>query len=251
VLNDAGDIAFAGAFPANPPGTGLNPTNNDNNIGVFLNRHGQNIPVAQPGDPLPGGGHLKTAGFYTADLGLNNQGVIAFSGTLDTTDPVNGDGFNDTGLYTWSRGTLSLVARTGTVIPGLGTIQALLSPGEEGSTSPLGGGEAFNNRGQILFQATLTDGRGVLLLYTPSGGGSSGPSAVLSGPSAAHLAAVTPPAGTANAGATANGSAGVLPPQATASPATGASPAAGTSDHDAVDDLFAALGEDFGKTPSA
>jgi hypothetical protein len=172
VLNDSGDIAFAGAFPANPAGSGLAPPNNDNNIGIFLNHKGQNIVVAEPGDAMPGGGHLKTAGFFTIDLGLNNQGVVAFSATLDTSDPVNGDGSFDTGLYTWSRGTLTLVARTGTVIPGVGTIQALLSPGEignTGNTSALGGSEAFNNRGQILFQATLTDGRGVLLLYTPSG----------------------------------------------------------------------------------
>jgi hypothetical protein len=170
VLNAGGDVAFAGAFPASPPGTGIDPVNNDNNIGVFLNRNGQNIPVARPGDPMPGGGHLVTAGFFTIDLGLNNQGVVAFSAKLDT--DVNHVGFNDTGLYTWSRGTLSLVARTGTVIPGVGTIQALLSPGEEGSTSPFGGGEAINEHGQIVFQAALTDGRGVLLLATPTDSGS-------------------------------------------------------------------------------
>ena len=257
VLNDAGDIAFAGAFPANPPGTGLNPVNNDNNIGVFLNQHGQNIPVAQPGDPLPGGGHLKTAGFYTIDLGLNNQGVVSFCGTLDT--DVNHVGFNDTGLYTWSRGTLSLVARTGTVIPGVGTIQALLSPGEEGSTSPFGGGEAFNNRGQILFQAALTDGRGVLLLYTPSGGGSAAAavnsaraapaataalsevaaSLLLSGPPAARLAGVMSTSGPANGS------------QATTSPATALPAAANSSYQHAVDDLFATFGEGLGEDPLA
>jgi hypothetical protein len=166
VLNDSGDIAFAGALPANPPGSGIDPVNNDNNIGVYLNRHGQNIVVAQPGDAMPGGGHLVSAGFFTLDLGLNNQGVVCFSGKLDTST----GGIPDSGIYTWSRGTLTLVARTGTVIPGVGTIQALMSPGEIGAVpTVVGGGEAFNNRGQVLFQATLTNGRGVLLLATPSG----------------------------------------------------------------------------------
>ncbi len=240
VLNDAGDIAFAGAFPANPPGSGLNPVNNDNNIGVFLNHQGQNVAVAQPGDAMPGGGHLKTAGFYTLDLGLNSQGEVAFSATLDT--DVNHVGFNDTGLYTWSRGTLSLVARTGTVIPGVGTIQALMSPGEEGSTSAIGGGEALNNRGQILFQATLTDGRGVLLLYTPTGGGGGvwsaatratpaapvaragqsglAASLVSGGQNTGPVAVAPPPARPASGGPTTrSGSAGVPPARPAASPA--------------------------------
>jgi hypothetical protein len=35
------------------------------------------------------------------------------------------NGLNDTGAYVWSHGTLHLVARTGTVIPGVGTISYL------------------------------------------------------------------------------------------------------------------------------
>ena len=99
------------------------------------------LPVLEAAHIRPvseGGGHLVTAGFFTLDLGLNNQGVVAFTATLDTST----NGLADTGLYTWSNGTLSLVARTGTVIPGVGTIQALLSPGEEGFPTPISGGEA-------------------------------------------------------------------------------------------------------------
>jgi hypothetical protein len=165
IVNNSGDIAFAGALPANPPGSGIDPVNNDNNIGVYLNHNGQNIAVAEPGDAMPGGGHLVSAGFFTLDLGLNDSGTVAFCATLDTST----GGIPDTGMYTWSGGKLTLVARTGTVIPGVGTISALLAPGEIGQHTPISGGEAFNNRGQIVFQATLTDGRCALLEATPTG----------------------------------------------------------------------------------
>jgi hypothetical protein len=214
---------------------------------------------------MPGGGHLVTAGFFTIDLGLNNQRVVAFSATLNT--DVNHVGFKDTGLFTWSRGTLSLVARTGTVIPGVGTIQALLSPGEEGSTSPFGGGEAINERGQIVFQAALTDGRGVLLLATPTESGNSAATAaavtsalaapaavtdlsgvavslVLSGQNTSRLAEVRPTSQLVNDGATAgNASAVVLPPEARISPARESSSAANMSHHRALDDLFATFSQ--------
>ncbi len=260
VLNDAGDIAFAGALPANPPGTGIDPVNNDNQIGVYLNHQGKNLVIAQPGDALPGGGHMVTAGFFTLDLGLNNQGVVAFTATLDTST----NGLADTGLYTWSNGTLNLVARTGTVIPGVGTIQALLSPGEEGFPTPISGGEAFNDRGQVLFQPTLTDGRGVLLLatptnqgggagaaLTPSGGASAsggltgaGPLLTQGGQGAAGPSNAPPALPPAGAGA-ASGSASAavpyyLPPTSSgpALPSAAKAPPAG-----AVDDFFAAFGK--------
>jgi hypothetical protein len=256
-------------MPANPPGTGLNPVNNDNNIGVFMNHDGQNIALVRPGDPMPGGGHVRTAGFYTIDLGLNNQGTVAFCATLDTVDPVNGDGFHDTGLYTWSHGKVSLVARTGTVIPGVGTIQALMSPGEEGSTSPFGGGEAINNRGQIVFQATLTDGRGVLLLATPlddDGGaprGSAAPrrttppallpfvqTAVSSLQGNSGLVDVRTASQPANAAPLlGQGSAVASSPHNTTFPAPAPSVPANASPHRAVDHIFGAFAERFWDDP--
>jgi hypothetical protein len=95
---------------------------------------------------------------------LNNRGDVSFSATLDTDD--NSDGIADTGLYVFLKGSLSLVARTGTVIPGLGTIAYLgLAPR---STTPTATGGILNNRGQVLFFATLSDKRGVLLVANPS-----------------------------------------------------------------------------------
>jgi len=66
------------------------------------------------------------------------------------------------------------VARTGTVIPGVGTIFSL----EMGNSTAPGlpplpsgyptCGAQLNERGQTFFGCTLTDGRGVLLLATPT-----------------------------------------------------------------------------------
>ena len=55
---------------------------------------------------------------------VNNAGEVVFNATLDTDD--NADDLPDTGLYVWSHGSLRLVARTGTVIPGVGTIAHLV-----------------------------------------------------------------------------------------------------------------------------
>ena len=92
--------------------------------------------------------------------------MVAFGAVLDTDE--NGDGVADTGLYISSRGALRLVARTGTAIPGVGTIARLGFPlASVLSTSPLSGA-AINGRGQVFFQATLADESGVLLIATPS-----------------------------------------------------------------------------------
>jgi hypothetical protein len=160
VLNNRGDIAFIGDLtPA--PAVG-------EDLAVFLHSKGETVPVARPGDPMPGGGNLARASFVILDAGLNNRSNVAFSAILDTDE--NDDGVDDTGLYVSSRAVLHLVARTGTMIPGVGTIAHLGFPDAPNvSTSPLSGA-AINNRGQVFFHATLTDGTGVLLIATPSDG---------------------------------------------------------------------------------
>ena len=157
VINNSGQIVFIGDLTPSPDVAMA--------LGVFLYTGGMTIPVARPGDAMPGGGHLANASFYVFNYQVNNAGDVAFNGTLDTTDA---EGAHDHGLYVWSRGYLRLVARTGTVVPGVGTIAHLAGP-----IYPDWYGDlcvsyvSFNDRGQVLFQATLTDGRGVLLVATP------------------------------------------------------------------------------------
>jgi hypothetical protein len=151
VLNSRGDVAFVGRLT---PDRG----------GVFLFTKGAVVPVACPGDAMPGGGHMFSAGCCDATYGLDNRGDVGLSATLDT--DVNGDGVPDTGLYVLSHGSLGLVARTGTVIPGLGTI-AYLGLGPARPNPPFAAGGPISERGQLPFFATLDDGRGLFLLATP------------------------------------------------------------------------------------
>jgi hypothetical protein len=148
VVNSRGDVVFIGDLTPSPA-TG-------DALAVFLFSQGTTIAVARPGDAMPGGGTFVRAGFFDATYDLNQRGDVSFAATLDT--DVNADGIADNGLYVFSKGSVQLVARTGTVIPGIGTI-AYLGLG-------LAGG-VMNERGQVFFWAILSDGRTVLLLATP------------------------------------------------------------------------------------
>ena len=56
--------------------------------------------------------------------------------------------------------------RTGTVLPGVGTVAQLKAPALLMSAFATAGA-VVNNRGQVLFQATLTNGRTPLVIATP------------------------------------------------------------------------------------
>jgi hypothetical protein len=160
VLNGRGDIIFSGDLTP-PPGAGAV-------YGVFLYSHGTVRPVACPGDPMPGGGALASTGSTDATYWLNDPGQVSFAAVLNTTS----NGIFDTGVYVSSNGSTIPVARTGTVIPGVGQIASvglLTTPVDDTPPPPAvqPGGEV-SNRGQVLFSATLTDGRVVLLLATPT-----------------------------------------------------------------------------------
>jgi hypothetical protein len=104
---------------------------------------------------------------------VNNAGEVVFNATLDTDD--NNDAVPDMGLYVWSHGSLRLVARTGTVTPGAGTIAHLHM--NVFTTPPLpvfvpDSGAHNNDHGQVVFGAMLEKDdcetpRGVLLVATP------------------------------------------------------------------------------------
>jgi len=103
--------------------------------------------VVRPGDPMPGGGTLQAATTdYIHSYGLNNRGDVSFTAILD-------DGA--TGVYVSSRGTVRLVARPGSVLPGIGTFSSIAN------------GAVINDSGEILFAATLTTGDTLLVLASP------------------------------------------------------------------------------------
>jgi len=153
VVNGRGDIVFIGD---------LTPTLDV--AGVFLFTNGGTTAVACPGDPMPGGGTMLSAGTQDNTYGLNNAGDVSFAATLSD---------NAAGIFVFSKGSLHLVARTGTVIPGLGTLVHLGPPDVASPPFPPSAlcGGLINERGQVLFSATLRDGNidnTVLLLATPN-----------------------------------------------------------------------------------
>jgi hypothetical protein len=156
VPNDAGKIVFIG---------NLSPSGNDQVLGVFAYTHGSLSAVARPGDLLPGGGRFVSAANYDATYGINSEGDIAFAASLNADS--TGTGNDDTGIYVQSHGSLNLVAKTGTVIPGVGTIAAL-SQAPTSTQPDYGSGGLINNSGQVLLNVTLTNGKGVLLVATPN-----------------------------------------------------------------------------------
>jgi hypothetical protein len=160
VMNNRADIGFFGdIMPA--------PDSNEN-IGVFLSSGGKIITIARPGDAMPGGGNLLNASLVGGNIHINNRGDVVFSGVLDTKDS---NGFPDTGLFGSSHGQLSVIARAGTGIPGVGTVFALISPLQLVIPPPpmftTTSGAINNDAGQVLFVATMTNGECVLLLATP------------------------------------------------------------------------------------
>jgi hypothetical protein len=162
-INDGGDVIFEGM---------LSPA--FDRAGLFHYSDGVVTSIAHPGDAMPGGGHLVTISLaFGNQEHINRRGDVVFNATLDT--DADGDGLPDQGIYQWSNGQVSLLARSGTVLPGIGTIETLVPPSIITIPPPVTfvptGGAVNNDRGQLLFSALLTDGRFVMLLASPTGGG--------------------------------------------------------------------------------
>jgi hypothetical protein len=151
-LNEGGDASFIGV---------LNEDQSEN--GVFLRkRDGTLLAVARVGDPLPGG-TMKNATINQGSHAIDNAGNVAFSAVLDADS--DHDGIDDTGVYLWSGGTPTAVVRTGTVIPGLGTVEHVNNEYyvAVGSWPEV----HINERGQILTQVIMNTGANYVVLATP------------------------------------------------------------------------------------
>jgi len=142
VINNSGQVVFVGDLTPPPA--------NEQSMGLYLYNGSSIVPVVRPGDALPGGGTLKTVNDFVHSYGLNNRGDVSFSAVLSS---------GDQGVYVKSGSTIRLVAKTGTVMPGIGTFSA----GGGGPSGPV-----INDRGQVSFSATLASGDTVLLVATLS-----------------------------------------------------------------------------------
>lgn len=147
VLNDRGDVVFRGGADIGDGGY-CTPV-------VYLHADGVTRNLVRAGDPVP---FSRSATVYTGgSFALNDAGDVAFSVYLDQ------DAFPDSAIVVRRAGKLRLVARNGTPVRGVGTIATVQPPVYVGSTV-FTHGLAMNDAGDVLLQATLTDGRGVLLL---------------------------------------------------------------------------------------
>jgi hypothetical protein len=146
-LNGGGDASFIGTLSISTIGEN----------GVFLRkRNGTMLAVARPGDSLPGG-VMKNTTFNQGAHAIDNAGNVAFVALLGADS--NGDGLDDTGVYLWSGGTIKTVVRTGTVIPGLGTVVHVNNPYYVGGANPYPGVH-LNERGQVFTQVIVDTGGG-------------------------------------------------------------------------------------------
>jgi hypothetical protein len=145
ILNDNHQLLFVGDLTP-PPGL-------DVSEGLFLYTYnGFSVPIVRPGDTLPDG-KLLTVSVFVNGHHLNNRGEISFLAALDSGDA----------LYVKSGHKFRLVAKTGAVIPGVGTIKDF----DITSNARLAGGAINNGRGQVLFYAELVGGGAALIVATP------------------------------------------------------------------------------------
>src|SRR5213080_3121425 len=101
---------------------------------------------------MPGGGRLVTAGFLTPDVALNNNGVVSFDAVID--NDVDGDGRQDSAVYTWYQGVLTRLVGTGDVVPGLGTVRSIKVPDLFVLPYPYSA-TPMNDQGQIAWEAPI------------------------------------------------------------------------------------------------
>jgi len=151
VSNSQGVSAFAADITAGQT--------RNREAGVYVWSQGVLRPIARPGDMMPGGGSLLTASLLPGQVDVNGAGDVAFTATLREQH----DGAFDTGLYLYRGGKLSVVARTGTEVPGVGTIERIQSSLVSGWFAS--GGATLNEAGELAFAAILSD-KSVVLLKT-------------------------------------------------------------------------------------
>jgi hypothetical protein len=122
---------------------------------------------------MPGGGKFKTATNVDGSYDINNRGDISFGANLD--QDTDHDSVDDTAVYVLARagdlaagprvsGTLKLVVRTGTFIPGVGKVRKV---GIAPAPFPIITGGMMNDNGRMLVWVTTTDDASVLLLAHP------------------------------------------------------------------------------------
>ena len=145
--NERGDVAFAGHIFSD---TCVNPFLLGCWNSAFLKdgRSGRIVPLARIGDRSPVNGKTYTAGIIPM---LNSEGDVAFVADFS---PAND--FSDDAALFYSHGRTIKVAEVGDTMPDGKTLAKV---------GPYGQDIAMNNAGDVVFDATLTDGTQALYLW--------------------------------------------------------------------------------------
>lgn len=130
-INDSGQVAFRGLFPGS--GTAK---------GVYLGDGGALTTIAREGNASPDGNGTL---FGFADIALNNQGQLAFTGSFEGSTGGDSD---DTAMFRGDGTELIIIAREGDIAPGGNGMFARFNTVE---AFP-----ALNDAGQIAFLTSLT-----------------------------------------------------------------------------------------------
>ena len=111
--------------------------------------------VATTGDAAPGGGNFDRFGAETLPIAapVNARGDVAFFATIVRGGP-------DEGLFLWSKGRVTAVAREGDRVAGAGRLAGF-------GKHPMPG---LGDDGTVVFGASLTGGRAVEGIFTAQGG---------------------------------------------------------------------------------
>jgi hypothetical protein len=111
--------------------------------------------VVATGDSAPGGGVFDRFGTESMPIvvPINTRGDVVFFSTL-------GRGGPDEGLFAWSRGRITAVAREGDRVPGVGRLSGF---GKHPTT-------ALADDGTVVFTAAVAGGRAVEGLFAAQGG---------------------------------------------------------------------------------
>lgn len=160
-INNRGDVVFVGCLTS----TVAMGITCGTNRGVFLYADGTLSAVVYPGQVFTAEGDPYTAiraSNIVNNYYVNDRRDVVF--TLQYDADANGDGAKDSGVFTYIDGTYEVVAKTGDVIAGIGTIAHIAQPVNTAAASSPQGYSLINSRGDIMFQATLSDGTGTLLL---------------------------------------------------------------------------------------
>ena len=142
--NAAGRIAFRGTLK-----TGSGGVTASNSTGIWSEGNGELALVARRGSQAPNTS-LGASFFSFQSLDFSDAGNVAFIASL-TTGTGGVTGVNDTGLWTGSGSTLSLVAREGDLVPGLSGAQFADFSGPSTRFS-------FNASGRIAFAGSMMPG---------------------------------------------------------------------------------------------